>query len=58
MWADRVGTDGVAVVIGPTSAKAAKSSGFEKIRAPQGSKGLEAWAELVKQVSAEDSSED
>ena len=46
------------MVIGPTSAKAAKSSGFEKIRAPQGSKGLEAWAELVKQVSAEDSSED
>ena len=53
IWADKVGTDFTAVVIGPTSAKAATSVGFKKVFAPEGSKGVEAWADLVKKVAAE-----
>jgi len=52
VWADRVGTDTTAVVIGPTSAKAAEKAGFTDIRAPQGSKGLDAWADLIKSTAA------
>ena len=48
VWAERVGTDKVAVVIGPTSAKAAEKAGFSDVRAPVGSKGLAAWADLIK----------
>jgi uroporphyrinogen-III synthase len=53
MWAAKVGTDAAAVVIGPTSAKAATSQGFKRVFAPEGSKGVEAWADVVKKVAAE-----
>lgn len=46
-WAERVGTDFVAVVIGPTSARAAEKAGFRRVLCPEGSKGVEAWAALV-----------
>lgn len=52
VWAERVGTYQAAVVIGPTSEKAAKTAGFNKIYAPsEGSKGIEPWAQLVRIVS-------
>jgi len=53
VWAERVGTVQQAVVIGPTSAKACRSAGWpeERISCPEGSKGIEAWAELVKQAA-------
>jgi uroporphyrinogen-III synthase len=39
------------VVIGPTSAKAAKSAGYKSIFIPEnGSKGIEAWANLILEV--------
>jgi uroporphyrinogen-III synthase len=47
-WAERVGTDYIAVVIGPTSAREAESLGFTQVVEPQGSKGLDAWANLIK----------
>lgn len=49
-WASRCGHNYVAVTIGPTSAKAA--SGFKEVISPKGSKGLEAWADLI--ISAVD----
>lgn len=52
VWAERVGTSTKAVVIGPTSAKACRSAGWkeEDISSPEGSKGIEAWAALVKKA--------
>lgn len=51
-WAERVGTGTVAVVIGPTSQKAAASAGFTRIHSPEeGSKGLEPWAALISHVA-------
>ena len=47
-WAERVGTDFMAVVIGPTSAKAAKELSFKEVISPQNSKGLQAWANLIR----------
>ena len=44
-WASRCGTNYVAVTIGPTSAKAA--SNFKEVISPKGSKGIEAFAELI-----------
>lgn len=53
-WAEKAGTDYTAVVIGPTSAKAATTAGFKRVVAPGGgSKGLEAWADTIKQVASE-----
>jgi len=52
VWAERVGVAATAVVIGPTSAKACKSAGFERIECPEGSKGIEAWADLIKSVAS------
>lgn len=48
VWASRVGTRATAVVIGPTSERAASKAGFSDVRAPVGSKGIDAWASLVK----------
>ena len=53
IWANRVGTRATAVVIGPTSEKAALKAGFTDVRAPVGSKGIEAWADLVKATASE-----
>jgi uroporphyrinogen-III synthase len=55
VWAERVGTEQQAVVIGPTSAKACRSAGWEeeKIKCPEGSKGLEEWANLVRRIATE-----
>jgi len=50
-WAKAVGTSAVAVVIGPTSRKAAEAVGFDKIVCPEGSKGLEAWAALIRDAA-------
>ena len=47
VWAQRVGTASKAVVIGPSSARAAEAAGFTEIISPEGSKGLEAWAMLI-----------
>jgi len=47
IWKERVGTSATAVVIGPTSARAAEKAGFEKVVCPDGSKGLEIWAMLI-----------
>ena len=49
-WAKNCGTDYVAITIGPTSAKAAETIGFKRILAPENSKGLEAWADLIIQT--------
>jgi uroporphyrinogen-III synthase len=55
VWAERVGTTQQAVVIGPTSAKACRSAGWEEdcIACPEGSKGIEAWASLTLKAAAE-----
>ena len=47
-WAERVGTDFTAVVIGPTSAKVARELGFTRVASPDESKGVKAWADLIK----------
>jgi uroporphyrinogen-III synthase len=47
VWADRVGSDFIAVAIGPGCAKAAQSAGFTKVTCPEGSKGVEAWAAAI-----------
>jgi uroporphyrinogen-III synthase len=53
-WAEKAGTKYTAVVIGPTSAKAATTQGYQRIVAPEGgSKGLEAWADTIKKVALE-----
>lgn len=50
-WAERIGTSAAAVVIGPTSAKAAEEAGFQRVYVPsEGSKGLEPWAKLIAEV--------
>jgi hypothetical protein len=42
----------VAVAIGPTTEKAARASGFKMVFSPkEGSKGLESWATLIKDVA-------
>lgn len=53
MWKDKVGSDYTAVVIGPTSCRAAETSSFTRVVAPEdgSSKGLEAWAELIKETA-------
>jgi uroporphyrinogen-III synthase len=49
IWAERIGTFQPAIVIGPTSEKAAKSQGFTIVHSPkEGSKGIEAWANTVR----------
>lgn len=52
-WVERCGTSAIAVVIGPTSAAAARKNGFSSgnIFAPEGSNGIEAWAELISKVA-------
>lgn len=51
-WSERAGTSSVAVVIGPTSQRAAEKAGFTKIFVPSGgSKGLEPWAQLIRDVA-------
>jgi uroporphyrinogen-III synthase len=44
-WQSRCGTNFVAVTIGPTSAKAAAQ--FKEVISPEGSKGIEAWANII-----------
>ena len=51
IWSERCGTDAIAVVIGPTSDLAARKLGFTKVYAPIGSKGVSAWAEVIKDVA-------
>jgi len=52
IWAEQVGNNQVAVTIGPTSEKAARSAGFSKVFSPpEGSKGIETWAKLIKTVA-------
>lgn len=53
IWSEKVGTNYIAVVIGPSSAKAATSLGFTRIVSPEGSKGIQAWADTVKEVVME-----
>ena len=53
IWAEKVGTDFVAVVIGPSSAKAAISQNFKLTVSPEGSKGIGAWAEKIIQTAVE-----
>ena len=48
IWSGKVGNQFTAVVIGPSSAKAATTCGFQKVISPEGSKGLGAWAETIK----------
>jgi uroporphyrinogen-III synthase len=51
-WAEKVGTDFTAVVIGPTSLKSAEKLGYKRVIAPaNGSKGIEAWADAVATVA-------
>ena len=53
IWADKVGTDFIAVVIGPSSAKAAINLDFRKTVSPEGSKGIGAWADVIIQTAIE-----
>ena len=48
IWSEKVGTAFTAVVIGPSSAKAASTCGFERVVSPVGSKGERAWADTIK----------
>ena len=48
IWSEKVGNQFTAVVIGPSSAKAATTCGFQKVISPEGSKGIGAWAESIK----------
>lgn len=50
-WASTIGTSAIAVVIGPTSRKAAETVGFMNIVCPEGSKGIEAWALLIRETA-------
>lgn len=51
-WAERVGTEQVAVTIGPTSEKVALKVGFPKVYSPEeGSKGIEPWADLIRKIA-------
>ena len=53
-WAEKVGTDFTAVVIGPTSFKSAEKLGYKQVIAPEnGSKGIEAWAQAISKVADE-----
>lgn len=52
VWAERVGTDAVAVCIGETSAAEATKVGFGHVRYPD-APGLEAWADEVAALWAE-----
>ena len=53
-WAAKVGTDAKAVVIGPTTAAEARRVGFKKVYAPEGSDGLDPFAELIRSVALEE----
>jgi len=46
VWADRAGTDAIAVCIGETSAEAARRAGFRKVLFPD-SPSVESWADTV-----------
>jgi len=50
-WANKVGTDAKAVVIGPTTAAEARRVGFKEVYAPPESGGLEPFAELIREVA-------
>ena len=50
VWCQYVGSKVPAVVIGPTTAAAAKALGLE-VHCPQGSHGLRPWADLVMEVA-------
>lgn len=54
-WCEKVGNfNAVAVVIGPTSARAAEQAGYTKVFSPSaGSKGVEPWAKLINDVARE-----
>ena len=47
VWATRVGTVATVVAIGPTSANEARRLGFNEVLEPIGSKGIQAWADLI-----------
>jgi uroporphyrinogen-III synthase len=54
-WVQQVGNDAIAVVIGPTSAEAARTAGFKSVHAPSvGSKGLAPWAELIRKLALQE----
>jgi len=51
-WAQRIGTDAKAVVIGPTTEAEARRLGFKEVFSPPGpSGGLEPFAELIRNVA-------
>lgn len=52
IWKERVGTMQSALVIGPTSEKAAKEAGFKSVfSSPEGSHGLDLFATLIQSVA-------
>lgn len=53
IWAEKIGTNFIAVVIGPSSAKAAISQNFRLTVFPEGSKGIGAWADQIIQTATE-----
>ena len=54
IWKEKVGIKAKAVVIGPTSEKAAYNAGFEQVYSPkEGSKGLDPWAKLIIEVASQ-----
>lgn len=51
-WAQRIGTDAKAVVIGPTTEAEARRLGFKEVYSPPGpSGGLEPFAKLIREVA-------
>jgi uroporphyrinogen-III synthase len=55
-WAQHVGNDAIAVVIGPTSEQAARAAGFKRVYAPSvGSNGLAPWADLIRSIALQES---
>lgn len=51
IWSEAAGTNYTAVVIGPTSRKAAQKAGYKEVICPEGgSQGIEAWAKLIIQT--------
>eukprot|EP01032_Pedospumella_encystans_P022895 gene22895-25932_t len=51
-WAQRIGTDAKAVVIGPTTEAEARRLGFKEVYSPSGpSGGLEPFAKLIRDVA-------
>ena len=52
IWNEKVGNKFIAVTIGPTSHNAAEKLGFTSVFSPDGSKGVDAWANLIKKIAS------